>query len=132
MIALTLHLSLFILFIVMSYRVASGVIREAVVLREFNQSRTLAFVVLLFPLGPVILLAGSYFLPFPIAYIAAAACYVPALAFSHLYGRALETAGTDRVQKAQASISQAFGTALVGIIYVGVHFGITAIASGID
>jgi len=72
---------------------------------------------MLFPLGPVVLLVGATRLPFPLTFIGAAACYVPALLIARRLGHAFEKSGTDRVKKAQAATSQAFGTALVGLIY---------------
>ena len=129
-----LDIAAFIFFSVMSYRIAWAVRHEASILGEFKQSQSLAVLVLLYPLGPIVLLVGSVLTPFPIAYLVAVSCYVPALLTARRQSLALETAGTDRVRNAQAAISQAFGIALTGVCYVAVvfafGFGVQAIASG--
>lgn len=111
-------IALLIFFLVMSYRVSVGVKSEAGILSEFGLTTTLARVAVLFPFGSVILLVGPSRLAFPIAYILAAGCYVPALLIARNYGRALEVTGTDRVQRAQAVVSQAMMASLVGLAYV--------------
>lgn len=113
-----LDLALLILFCVMAYRVIRGVRREAPVLKEFGQSQWLALVALLFPLGPLVLLFGSVWLGAVIAFPLAFACYVPALFVARNQSRALESSGTDRVQRAQSTMSQAFVTAFIGLAYV--------------
>lgn len=112
----------FIFFAVMSYRVFPALRRQAAVLAEFGQAPSLAYWTLLFPLGVLILMIGSYYLIFLLAYILALACYLPAMVISRRQARALDRAGTDRVQKAQAALNLAFGTALVGVIYVAMNF----------
>ncbi len=116
-----LDIVLIIVFSVMAYRIATSIHRESMIFREFKLSRTLALAAMLFPFGPIGLFAGSVGLVFPLAYIGAAACYVPALLIARRLGNALEKAGTDRVKGAQTAISQAFGTALAGLIYVALH-----------
>ena len=125
-------LALLVVFVVMAYRITTGIHRESAVLQEFKQSRALIFLVLLFPLGPLIIFFGMSRLPFPFAFLAAAACYVPALVVARRSGRELETAGTDRVQRAQTLMSQAFGTALAGLVYVGAVFTIIAAVTGLQ
>ncbi|ABR91943.1 Hypothetical protein mma_0935 [Janthinobacterium sp. Marseille] len=115
-----LDLALLIFFTVMSYRVFVGINREVTVLNEFRQTSSLAYAALLFPLGPVVLVIGPFFLPFPITYIVAATMYLPALLTARRCTRALQLTGTDRVQRAQASVFQAFGTSLFGLVYVAV------------
>ena len=113
-------IALFVFFSVMSYRVCSGVYREAKIFREFRQTKTLAHVALLFPLGPLVMFSGPSRLGYPIAYVLASGCFIPALVVARRCGRALDVAGTDRVQQAQISVSQAFGTALLGLAYIGI------------
>lgn len=117
-----LDIALLIVFCVMAYRIATAIYRESPIFREFKQPRALALVVMLFPFGPVMLLAGATRLPFPLAFIGAAACYVPALLIARRLGHAFEKSGTDRVKKAQAATSLAFGTALGGLIYTALLF----------
>lgn len=111
-------IALLIYFFVMTYRVVAAIHRESKIFQEFKQPRTLALAVMFFPLGPIVMLAGAARLPFPLAFVGAAACYIPALLIAHKAGQVLEKSGTDRVKSAQSAISQAFGTALVGLGYV--------------
>src|SRR5713101_4532957 len=109
-----------ILFSVMAVRIAKAVSRESAIFREFNQSRALAIVVFLFPLGPIVLLVGSARLGLPLPFVLSAACFIPALILAQRNRQAFERAGTDRVKKAQGAVLEAFGIALAGLIYVSV------------
>ena len=111
-----------ILFCVMAYRIATGIFRESKIFEEFKQPRTLAFLVMLFPFASFVLFVGIARLPFYLAYFGAAACFIPALIISHRLGLAFEVAGTDRVKDAKKAVSQAFGTAIAGLIYVALNF----------
>lgn len=53
-----LDLGLLIVFLVMSFRVFMALGRESEIVREFKQSPTLRFVVLLFPFGALCLIVG--------------------------------------------------------------------------
>jgi hypothetical protein len=117
-----LDLALLIFFCVMSYRVFVGIRREAIILDEFRLKNGIAHAALLFPFGPFILLIGPSRLAFPLAYVVAIACYLPAFVIARRYTSVLEVAGTDRVQRAQAAVQQASGTALLGLAYVSVTF----------
>lgn len=126
-----LDLLLVIVFGIMSYRVAAAVRREARVLNEFKQTTNLAWLVLLFPLGPLVLLAGAARLPFPVAFLVAAACYVPALLLARRQNHVLEAARTDRVRRARTATSQVVVLGFAGLAYVAVAliiaFGVTTI-----
>ena len=117
-----LDIALLIVFCVMAYRIAMAINRESPIFHELRQPRTLALVVMFFPLGQVMLIVGAARLPFPLAFIGAAACYLPALLIARRVGHAFDKSGTDRVKKAQAATSQAFGVALAGLIYTAVVF----------
>jgi hypothetical protein len=123
-----LDVALLVFFGVMAYRIVSAVRREAPIFLEFRQSKALAMTALLFPLGPIatiLLIARSPIL----AFTAGLACYLPSLFIARRITSALERAGTDRVQQAKAAASQAFGTALVGVIYaVGVFLYVVILA----
>lgn len=58
--------------------------------------------------------------PLPLNFTAALACFIPALVLARRVDLALQRAGTDRVKEAQAAVTQAFGTALAGIVYVAI------------
>lgn len=112
--------TMLVLFCVMAYRVATGIRREAPILKEFGESISLGFTALLFPLGPLALVFGSFWLSPIAALLIAFACYVPSFVLARRQSRVLERSGTDRTQGAQAVASHAFGTALVGLIYVAI------------
>lgn len=121
---------IFIVFFgVMAIRVAVAVVQESRIFREFNQSRSLALVVLLFPLGPIVYLASVFRLGWVIAVIAAAACYLPGLVIARQRLSAFERAGTDRVRKARNAATQAFGTAIAGLLYSAIVLVFTLIGA---
>ena len=117
---LVLHIILFVVFGVMAVRIARTVQAESAIFREFRQSRSIAALVFLFPLGPLVFMLGTYRLGWLIAVVLAAACYVPGLMVARGCVAAFERAGTDRVRPARNAVSQAFGTALAGLLYTGV------------
>jgi O-antigen/teichoic acid export membrane protein len=112
-------IALLVFFCVMTFRIVTAVRRESKLFQEFRQPGTsLSVAVMLFPIGPIVMFAGTARLPFPLAFVGAAACYVPALFVARRISQALERTGTDRVKPIQSTSSQAFGTALVGLGYV--------------
>jgi hypothetical protein len=120
-----LDVAFLILFCVMAVRIARAVFRESAIFREFNQSRVLGAVVLLYPLGPLVAMVGAWRLGAVLAFTLAAACYFPGLLVARRLSHALERAGTDRVRGARSAASEAFGTAIVGFLYVAVLFVLT-------
>jgi hypothetical protein len=116
-------LALLVLFCVMAYRIAAAVRRESSIFLEFHQSRALGVTVLLFPLGPIVMILFFRLSPL-LALIACVACYLPSLVVARKAGAAFERAGTDRVRAASAATSQAFGTSLVGLVYAAIAFTI--------
>lgn len=108
-----------ILFIVMAYRVAKIVVHEAPILEEFKQTKALGVVALLFPLGPIALTVLPYRTGWLPAVFVAFLCYLPALIIGHQHIKALESSGTDRTNAAAKGAHQAFGTALTGLVYIG-------------
>ena len=119
-----LTISFLILFCVMAVRIAAAVSRESPIFREFNQSTALQVLVFLFPFGPLVLMVDPQRFGWLPPYILASGCYIPALLVANRVTRALERAGTDRVKQALTAASQAFGTALIGLIYVAGVFAI--------
>ncbi len=115
-----LEIVLFIVFGVMAVRIARIVHVESAVFLEFKQSRSIAALVFLFPLGPLVLFLGPFRLGWLVAVVLATACYLPALVVARRRVAAFERAGTDRAHPAKSAASQAFGTALAGLIYVAV------------
>lgn len=115
-----LEIVLFIAFGVMAVRIARVVHAESAIFLEFKQSRSIGVLVFLFPLGPLVLLIGTFRLGWLIAAVLAAACYLPVLLVARRRLAAFDRAGTDRVHSARSAVSQAFGTALAGLLYVAV------------
>jgi len=124
---MVLDITLFIVFIVMAVRIARIVRAESPIFLEFKQSRSIAALVFLFPIGPLVLNLGTFRLGWLVAIVLAAACYLPGLLVARERIAAFERAGTDRVHPAKNAASQAFGTALVGLIYVAVALAFTLV-----
>jgi hypothetical protein len=122
-----LELGLLIFFGGMALRISKTLRDEAVTLEIYELPRTLHVLVFLFPVGPSILFYGSFHVPLALSAFTASLCYVPVLIIARRQARKLQTAGTDRVAKAESAISEAFGVALVGVIVV---VAVTAIAWG--
>jgi hypothetical protein len=120
-----LDVVLFIGFIFIAIRVATTIRRESKIYNEFLQSKSLAVLVLLFPAGPVALLALPNRIGWLPAGIIAAICYFPALIKSRQLVKAFDYSGTDRTDTALKSANEAFGAALVGLIYVFVFVVMT-------
>jgi|SRR5882762_1602942 Ca2+/Na+ antiporter len=114
-------IALFIVFGVMAVRVARIVRTESAIFLEFKQSRSIAALVFLFPLGPPVFFLATFRLGWLIAIVLATACYLPGLLVARRRVAAFERAGTDRVHQAKSAASQAFGTALIGLVYVAVQ-----------
>jgi hypothetical protein len=108
---------LFIFFGVMAARIARLVWQEAAIYREFNQSRSLGYLVLLFPLGPILALTMTARLGWLVALLFVLGCYLPGFIAARRQLFFFERAGTDRVKSAESAASQAYGAAIVGFIY---------------
>ena len=113
-----LDIILLIYFIVMAIRIAIGVFKERHILKEFDQSISLAIDSLLFPLGIIALLALPNRLGWLPAVLIALLCYLPAFIISRGQSKALEYSGTDRTRKARDVVTQAFVTSIVGFAYI--------------
>jgi hypothetical protein len=107
---------------------------ETITLEIYELSRSLHVLVFLFPLGPSILFYGSFYAPLALSSFVASLCYLPVLIIARHQAGKLQTAGTDRVATAENAISEAFGVALVGIIFVvgatAITWGAKAVAPG--
>ena len=105
----------------MAVRITRNVMQESAIFEEFNQSKSLIAVVILFPLAPVALLGLTSKLGWGPAVIVASACYLPAMVISRRQLKVFDRSGTDRTNRAKSAATQAFGTALVGLIYVALY-----------
>jgi len=113
---------LIILFGVMAFRVVVGISREADLVAELKLPMALAAVMPLFPAGPFLLLVGVSRVPFPVAFLAAAACFLPGLLIANRFLRGVKAIGTERVKALQGVATEAFGTAIAGLAYVSINF----------
>jgi uncharacterized membrane protein len=109
---------LMVVLIVLAARGFAALHRESAVRREFGQSHLLDVLVLLYPLGPLLLLIGPYFVPAASALFCAASLYVASIFVASKQRNSLECAGTDRVNRALEATSSATLGAIVGIVYV--------------
>lgn len=121
----------FVGFIIVAIRVAASVRAESAIFDEFALDKSLALLVLLFPIGPIALLTLPHRVGWLPAAVVAAACYIPALVNSRELVAAFDCSGTDRTEPALKSAHEAFGAALVGILYVGIFVIMSAGASSI-
>ena len=122
-------IALLVFFSVMAARIARLVWREASIYHEFNQSRSLGYLVLLFPLGPVLALTTMARLGWLVALVLVLGCYLPGFIAARRHLSFFERAGTDRVKGAASAATQAYGTAIVGFIYTGLLLIFTLAAS---
>lgn len=112
----------FIFFIVVSIKLYRQLGEERAIFAEFGQPLALRGTSLLFPLAPLILIFLKMYAGWLPAIFLGYVCYVPSLVLSRESIRAFEHSGTGRTRKALAASQKAFGTALVGIVYVSVLF----------
>lgn len=115
---------LFITFTVMAFRVAKAVRNESAIFVEFNQPKTIGWLALLFPLGPIIYLALVYRVGWLPAIVLMAACYLPGFFSAKRRIFVFDRAGTDRVDKAKEAAVQAYGTSIAGLVYTAVILAI--------
>src|SRR5687768_14845487 len=105
-----------IVFAGVAYRTFMAVRRESAIFAEFKQSKALAYTALLFPLGPVAMLAIGMRGPI-MAIPICAACYVPSLVLARRLTACFYRAGTDGVKGANVAAWEAFGAAIAGLAY---------------
>lgn len=115
---------LFIVFAVMAFRVAKSVRNESAIFIEFEQPRTIGWLALLFPLGPIIYLSLVYRVGWLPSIALMAACYFPSLISARKRISVFDCAGTDRVNKAKEAAFQAYGTSIAGLVYTAVILAI--------
>ena len=109
----------FAIFAGMTFRIVGTVRRESAIFLEFGQSTAVGYWALLFPLGPMIMLFIGTRAPL-IGILLCAACYVPGLVLARKVTKVFDAAGTDRVKSADGAAWEAFGTAIVGLVYAAV------------
>ena len=114
-----LGIALLIVLLILGIKAFLALRRETAVRREFGRSGLLDVLVLLYPLGPLALLVGPFFLPQLLLFACVTGLYVAALVVASKDRNVLECAGTDRAKDALSATHAASLGAVVGIIYVG-------------
>ena len=127
-----MDIAILITLLYISYKASKSLRNESEVLKEFNISNTLSFLVFIYPLGPVLLIFGAV-IPHIILYPLVAACFLPQLLLAIKQKSLLELTGTDRANKAKEALSLASLGAIVGLLYLAVVlvlvFAITSVAT---
>ncbi|MEZ0232561.1 MAG: hypothetical protein ACAH12_06955 [Methylophilaceae bacterium] len=126
-----LDIVLLIFFTFMTFRVVQGVVKEASIFKEFNQSKKLAPLSLLFPVAPILLLTLIHRLGWLPSVILASCCYLPSLLISQKQAEAFQRSGTDRTKKAEDIVNQAFLASMVGLIYIGIFLVFIFVGSNV-
>ena len=108
---------LIIIFSYMAFNIVRAVRKEAKIYREFNQSQSISWLSLLFPLGPIVYLTTVNIFGWLPAIIFTIICYLPALFIARKRISFFDCAGTDKVKKAKNAASQTFIAATTGIVY---------------
>jgi hypothetical protein len=129
--AFTVHFLLLISLLAIGLRSRSRLRAESDVLVEFGAPLSLATLVLLYPIAPLLIILGPFVLPSWLSYFLAIGCFVPALLRIRAANYVLERAGTDRVKMAVAAVSLASTGAITGLVYVAaflaIHFAAGAL-----
>lgn len=100
-------------------KTTSAISREREVFTEFGQSDMLKLFIWLYPIPFVVGVLPSVWLHLLVFGLPVSAlCFVPGMVLAHTNRQKFETAGTDRVDRAERAVSMAIWTGLVGIIYV--------------
>lgn len=120
-----LEFGLLVFFGGMALRISKILQSEAITLEIYEVPRTMQFLVFLFPAGPVLLLHGTVYVPFSLGALGALLCYLPTMLLARKQAHRLQTAGTDRVARAENAISEALGVALAGVVFVVAATAIT-------
>jgi hypothetical protein len=116
-----------ITFAVIGFQVATAVKRESEIFQEFNQSKSVGWYSLLFPLGPIIYFTTVYRFGWLPAIVLTVFCYLPALITAKKRIAVFERAGTDRVRNAQNATTKAFGAAIAGLVFAAFLLGMVFI-----
>ena len=110
-----INLLFIIVMTVISVQVIKGILRNKEVFEEFNQTKKLILLILLYPISPLVLLIGGFNLNVAVTYILGSLCFVPALVLAKKQALAFQLAGTDRVKDAKEVISKVNIGAFIGL-----------------
>lgn len=120
-----LHLAIFITLIVIAVKASKAIRAQSDTFAEFEQSKILAFLVFLYPAGPIFMnLSGAWF-PAILVFALVATCYIPALVIARKQNSAFQMAGTDRVRASKEALTSVVSGAIIGLIYLSVVIVLT-------
>lgn len=111
---------IFVTFSVMAFRIAKSVRNESAIFIEFEQPKIIGWLVLLFPLGPIVYLTLLYRVGWLPSLLLMTICYLPSFLVSKKCISVFDCAGTDGVDKAKDAAMQAYGTSIAGLVYTAV------------
>lgn len=114
-----IDISIFIVLLYVAVKTVASIRSNSDIFIEYGQSRILSGLVLLYPVGPILLLLGREIYPsvlFSLAYM----CYLPSLVVAIRQNRVFDCAGTDRVNGAKSSLSLATTGSIIGLLYISV------------
>ena len=116
-----LNIFVVIIFGFIAFRISKSISNETATFVEYRQSTIIQELVFLFPVGPIALFFGvrngSMFI-----FLLAVVCYLPALIVAYKTKKNFEKVETDMAYGAIETLSNAFATAVGGILYVGASF----------
>lgn len=115
-----LDLAIFVTLLVIAISASKAIRTQSVIFAEFEQSNVLAFMVFLFPAGPLIMIFGAAIFPAIVVFILAAICYIPALLIARRQKSAFQMAWTDRVRASREALTGVISVAFIGLIYLSV------------
>ena len=102
--------------LVIAFRAATAIRKQRKLFAEYGQSTILAFLVFIYPLGPLLLFAGSPFIPKLFLFPLVTVCFIPQLMIGRRQNKAFELSATDKTNSAKESLSTVNLGALTGLI----------------
>ena len=132
MISLIIDISILITLLVVAFRAAISIRKNHDIFAEYNQSTILALLVLIDPLGPLLLILGSPYIPKLYLFTLVIACFIPQLIIGRRQNRVFELSGTDKTDTAREALSIVNVGALIGLIYTSVYIVIHVSTHSLD
>lgn len=112
-----INIAILITFLVIAFRASNALRKNSHIFYEYKLITSLPVLVFLYPVGPLLLLAGNLLHAFYL-YPLAIFCYIPQLIIARRNSLILETAGTDRVDDAKSALTLTTLGALAGLLYL--------------
>lgn len=132
MLSLIIDFTVIITLFYISYKASREILSNRKIFTEFNQSLILAIIVFIYPLGPILLYVGSFYVYKIILFPVLALCYLPQLLIAMKQTKIFEVAGTDRVNNAKEALSLVTVGSILGLIYVSIYVIIHYAVNNLD